>query len=114
MQRRKHTRYQIWFPVRVNTGDLKSAMSVNHNIGAGGMLIALSAQLEVGQKVEVSFRIPLAGEHDRKLEGRIRRVEKNLADPDGVWPFRIAVVFDEVAEDLVPWLEQAATRINEL
>jgi hypothetical protein len=114
MQRRKHLRYQIWFPVKVDMGDLKGAMAVNHNIGAGGMLIALSARFEVGQKVAVSFRVPLAGEQERQIEGHIIRVEKNVADPDGVWPFRIAVVFDDVAEELVPWLEQAAARISEL
>ncbi|MBN1655445.1 MAG: PilZ domain-containing protein [Deltaproteobacteria bacterium] len=114
MQRRKYARYQIWFPVQVKSGELSGAMAVNHNIGAGGMLIALSAKLEVGEKVAVAFRVPPQSDKEHKIEGLIARVEKNLEDPDGIWPFRIAVVFDEIATDLVPLLEQAVSRISEM
>jgi len=114
MQRRKHARYHIWFPVQVDAADLNGAMAVNHNIGAGGMLIALTAELKVGQRVAVTFRVPPSGEQEQRFEGRIARVEKNPEDPEGAWPFRIAVVFDDVANELVPLLERAVSRISEL
>ncbi len=114
MQRRKHARYHIWFPVQVDAEDLSGAMAVNHNIGAGGMLIALTAELNVDQRVVVTFRVPPQGEREQRIEGRITRVEKNPEDPEGTWPFRIAVVFDNVATDLVPLLERAVSRISEL
>lgn len=113
MQRRKHARYTIWFPVQVDTAELEEALAVNHNIGAGGMLIALSAELKADQKVKVTFRIPPHDSQERIVEGMIIRVEKNLDDPDGMWPFRIAVAFDEIAQDLVPLLEKAAIHMND-
>jgi hypothetical protein len=89
-------------------------MAVNHNIGAGGMLIALTAELKVNQKVAVTFRMPPQGEQEQRIEGCITRVEKNTEDPEGTWPFRIAVAFDNVATDLIPLLERAVSRISEL
>ena len=102
MQRREHGRYSIWFPVQVDSGGLQNAMALNHNIGAGGMLVALSAELKVGEDVKVTFRLPPGGKPEQKFQGRILRVEKNLEDPDSMWPYRIAVVFDEVEPELVP------------
>jgi c-di-GMP-binding flagellar brake protein YcgR len=114
VQRRRHARYHIWFPVRVDAGELEGAMAVNHNIGAGGMLIALSAELKAGSEVKVTFRLPPDGKEERHISGRIVRIEKNDADPDGVWPFRMAVAFDQIASDLVPLLEKAVHRISEI
>jgi hypothetical protein len=114
VQRRRHDRYHIWFPVQVDAGELQGAMAINHNIGAGGMLIALSAELKTGKEVTVSFRLPPDGKEERRFTGQIIRIEKNAADPDGVWPFRIAVAFDQIAPDLVPLLEKAVNRISEI
>jgi hypothetical protein len=89
-------------------------MAVNHNIGAGGMLIALSAELKPGTEVSVTFRLPPDGKEERRLTGQIVRIEKNEADPDGVWPYRMAVAFDQIATDLIPLLEKAVTTIKEI
>ena len=114
MQRRRHARYQIWFPVQVYAGELTGAMAVNHNIGAGGMLIAVSAELKVESRVKVTFRLPPDGREERSMNGQILRIEKNLEDPEGVWPYRIAVAFDEIDPTLEPLLENAVNRISSL
>jgi hypothetical protein len=114
MQRREHARYNIWFPVQVDSEELNDAMAVNHNIGAGGMLIALSAELKTGEDVTVTFRLPPEGDQERRLRGTILRIEKNPEDPDGVWPYRMAVAFDSVSQDLVPLLEKAASALHEM
>ncbi len=89
-------------------------MAVNHNIGAGGMLIAVSSELKLGQEATVTFRVPPDGVEERRMRGRVVRLEKNRADPDGVWPYRVAVAFEEIAEDLVPLLEKAAIHMHEM
>jgi hypothetical protein len=114
VEQRQHARYQIWFPVQVDGGDLENAMAINHNIGAGGMLIALSAELKTGTEVAVTFRLPPDGDVERRLQGQIVRIERNNDDPDGVWPYRMAIAFDQVAGDLVPFLEKAVGRISEI
>ena len=91
--------------------ELKSAhvngMAVNHNVSAGGMLIALSAKLAADEPITVTFRMPPDLQQEYTVPGRILRIEKNRGDPDGLWPYRVAVAFDEVSPELVPHLEQA-------
>jgi hypothetical protein len=108
VQRREYERYRLWFPVQVAAGD-PPKLAMNHNIGAGGMLMALSAELTVGEPVKVTFRLP-SGDAEHSLQGRILRIEPNSEDPEGGWPHRVAVVFDEVAPELVPYLIDAVAR----
>ena len=110
MQRREHARYRLWFPVQVEAGgEIKLAM--NQNIGVGGMLVALAADLKVDDVVALTFRLP-NGESDRSVSGRVVRIEPNTEDPEGAWPFKVGIAFDEVAPDLIPFLEDAMARFG--
>jgi hypothetical protein len=110
VQRREHGRYRIWFPLELK-GDQVDGMAVNHNISAAGMLIAVSTRLQVGAPVTVRFRMPTAAAVEHELNGTIVRIEDNSADPEGMWPYRIAVAFDHVEDALVPFLEKAAREL---
>lgn len=112
MQRRQHGRYRVWFPVQLSSGAI-DGMAVNQNMSAGGMLIALSARLEVDAEVVVRFHVPPEG-LEQVVEGRITRIEQNADDPDGIWPYRVAVAFDSVDEALVPYLERAVEHLGSL
>ena len=87
-------------------------MAINHNVGAGGMLLALSAELAEGKPVKVTFRLPPDGAQEQTIQGTILRLEKNPEDPDGVWPYRVAIGFDEISESLVPLLEKAVMSVQ--
>jgi hypothetical protein len=89
-------------------------MALNHNISAGGMLIAVSSKFEPDATVRVTFRMPPDDGDEHVIEGRVLRIEENRDDPEGIWPYRVAVVFDTVDEDLVPFLERAAQHLEEL
>lgn len=110
VQRREHARYRLWFPVQIEAGG-QVKVAINHNIGAGGMLIALCAELKVGEPVSVTLRVPPAGE-ERVLRGRIVRIDPNTEDPDGEWPFKVGIAFDQVSQELIPFLEDAVTRFG--
>lgn len=84
-------------------------MAMNHNIGAGGMLMVLGADLSVGQTVRVTFRIP-PGEVERQLQGTVLRIEPNEEDPQGSWPMRVAVAFDDVEPELAKLMAEAVAR----
>ena len=86
-------------------------MAMNHNIGAGGMLMVLGADLSVGQSVRVTFRIP-PGDVERQLQGTVLRIEPNEEDPEGSWPMRVAVAFDDVEPELAPLLAEAVARFS--
>lgn len=84
---------------------------MNHNIGAGGMLMVLGTELTVGEPVRITFRLP-PGDVERHLQGTVLRIEPNLEDPEGSWPMRVAVQFEEVDAALAPLLETAAARFS--
>ena len=106
MQRREHSRYELWFPVELKSAHVQG-MAINQNVSAGGMLIALSAKLAPDEPITVTFRMPPDLQQEYAVPGRILRIETNRRDPDGLWPYRVAVVFDDVSPELVPYLEQA-------
>jgi hypothetical protein len=110
VERRRLTRYQVWFPVQLATDEL-GAIAMTHNVAAGGMLLASSAELKAGERVKVTFVVPADGTQ-REFEGRVVRAEKNPEDPEGMWPNRIAIAFDQVSEELEPLLKAAAERIS--
>jgi hypothetical protein len=110
VQRRDHLRHQLWFPVQIDAG-ARPALAMTHNIGAGGMLIAMTQEMEADEPVVVTFRLPPTG-REYSLRGHILRIEANPEDPEGAWPHRIAVAFDEVAPELLPYLEAAVQRFS--
>lgn len=107
-QRREHTRHRLWFPVQLEAGG-QARMAMAHNIGPGGMLMVLGTSLTVGEPVRVTFRIP-PGDVERVLQGTVSRIEPNVEDPEGSWPMRVAVVFENVDPELAPILEAAAAK----
>jgi phosphoenolpyruvate carboxylase len=86
-------------------------MAMTHNIGAGGMLMVLGTNLSVGETVRVTFRVPPSDE-ERVLQGTVSRIEPNAEDPQGAWPMRAAVVFENVEPELAPVLEAAAAKFG--
>ncbi|HEX2676972.1 MAG TPA: PilZ domain-containing protein [Polyangiales bacterium] len=110
MQRREHARYKLWLPVQMSAGG-EAKLAVVHNMGAGGMLIALCAEVKVGEPVSVRFQLP-TGDSQRELQAHIVHVERNAEDPDGEWPFKVGIAFDEVSSDLIPALELAVSRFG--
>lgn len=86
-------------------------MAMTHNIGAGGMLMVLGSDLTVGERVRVTVRIP-PSDSERQLQGTVLRIEPNAEDPEGAWPMRVAVAFEDIDPDLAAILEQAAARFS--
>lgn len=59
-----------------------------------------SGELRVGDEIEVHVRIPPDAEDEHTLKARIIRSETNVEDPEGFWPFRIGVQFEEASPEL--------------
>lgn len=110
MQRRKHERYNLWFPVQISTDEF-GALAINHNVGGGGMLVASAAALRVGQRVKVTFSLPGNGE-ERIAKASIVRIEPNTEDPEGAWPNRIALEFSEPDGELEQLVQAATDRVS--
>jgi hypothetical protein len=78
-------------------------MAVSHNASGRGMLLVTAQKLDVGSPVAIVVQFPPESETEKRIEGRVVRVEPNTDDPDSLWPHRLAVEFDYA----VPELEQA-------
>jgi PilZ domain len=109
-QRREYSRYRLWFPVKLEAGG-EAAMAMNHNIGAGGMMMVLGKDLAVGEAVTVTFQLP-PGDVEIQVKGSVLRIEPNSEDPEGAWPLRVAVAFEDVDPELVPLLEEASAKFG--
>ena len=86
-------------------------MAMNHNIGAGGMLMVLGSDLSVGEPVTVTFRLP-PGDVEHQLQGTVLRIEPNDEDPEGSWPMRVAVQFENIDQALAPLIREASEKFG--
>jgi hypothetical protein len=110
LERRSDARYALWLPVRVDA--LEEGVAVSHNISTRGLLLVTASTVAIGAPISVTFRIPADAPHERTVIGHVIRVERNEADPLGLWPHRMAIQFDEPVPELEPMLEEAESPVS--
>lgn len=99
MERRASERHRVWLPVRVDA--LAGGVAVTHDASQHGLLVVAASTLDIGAEVTVAVQPPDGGEQ-LTVVGRVVRVEENEADPNGLWPHRIAIAFDSARPELEP------------
>lgn len=89
----------MWLPVQLGgdtlEGSLAVGLGVSKDASEGGMFISSSEPLDVGAEVLLSFTV-LDGEGGSRTHttpATIVRVAPNADDPEGLWPWRVAVRF---------------------
>ena len=92
-EKRSYGRYSLWFPVTIDLAS-RRVWAVCKDVSASGILISSSGELEVGDVVTVSFRVA-PDAPDKRLSGRIVRVEPPDDNPRAVWTHRMAIEFLE-------------------
>jgi hypothetical protein len=90
-EKRSFERYVLWFPVTLDTKSQR-VWAVCKDVSAGGILISGSDELSVGDEVTLSFRVSPETE-DRRIAGRIVRVDPPDSRPRSMWPHRMAIEF---------------------
>ncbi len=70
--------------------------------------MATARELDVGSAITLRFKVTLKDEEEHVVEGTIVRFEKNVEDPDSLWPFMVAVEFGKQTPTLEPLIEEAA------
>ena len=111
-ERRTGQRFEVWFPVQVEPAESKGGaprITVSRDVSARGILLSAASELTPGAKVVVTFRILPDEKNERRVEGRVVRVDPNQEDPHGLWPVRLAVEFDERLPELERQLKYAET-----
>lgn len=105
-ERREHDRYRLWLPARIEGKGTTPHLAVGHDMSQGGSLLVTDTKLEVGTSIKVHVRIPPDAEDERILNAKVLRCTKNPADPDSLWPYQIAVAFEEVDPELEELLRE--------
>jgi hypothetical protein len=98
--RRIHSRYKLWIPARLEGESGPVRLAVGHDISQGGALLVTSGQPAPGDRVQLFVRIPPNAEDELEICATVLRVEPNSEDPNGIWPFQIALEFDRPQPDL--------------
>jgi hypothetical protein len=94
-ERREHDRYRLWLPARIEgvAGDIR--LAVGHDMSQKGCLLVTNRRIEVGTDITLTVRLPPDAEEEITLTAQILRCDENEADPEGLWPFQVAVEFAE-------------------
>ncbi len=109
MERRRADRVSEWLPVQLDAG--KAGLAVTHNVSETGALLVTAQVLEVGQLVTIKASLPASGdalERDIALEARVVRFSANTEDPEGLWPYSVAVQFEKPHPELEAALRELA------
>ncbi len=88
-------------------------LAVSRNISRVGLLMATATKLELGAPVTLKFRMAPVGPTEHVVPGTIVRFQSNDEDPDGLWPFMVAVEFDEPDPLLEGILEEVGAEVDE-
>jgi hypothetical protein len=86
-------------------------IGVSYDVSAAGVRVSCSHALEVGADVTVSIEVPGASPVVREVRGRVIRIGPNEDDPEGLWPHRVAVEFDERIEGLEALLDASPASV---
>lgn len=115
MNRRIHERHRLWFPVWIHAeGDEPTLVGVSHDASVAGIRVATGGAPQIGARVVVTFRYPPEDGPERSVTGTVVRIEENTDDPDGLWPHRVAMEFDEPMNELAELLGAAHARFAEV
>jgi hypothetical protein len=106
--KRSYSRYALWFPVTVD-GASQQMWAVCKDVSAGGILISGSTQLAIGDVVTLRFQLAPDAE-ERRMTGRIVRIERPDPDPRTVWSYRMAIEFIEPDATLQAVFARASSR----
>ena len=92
MERRLLPRYSVDWPVKLtgrgNIGIRYFGEGVLENIGAKGACLFTNKSLQVGERLDISIKLPIRQENWLVYSGEVIRIE-------GVWPqVRVAIKFD--------------------
>ena len=104
-ERRSSHRYKLWLPARIENGK-DTQLAVGHDISEGGALLVTNHQPEVGSELNLSLTLPPKNRVAATVRATVLRCSRNSSDPDGLWPFQIAVQFHDLEPMVLEKLQE--------
>jgi hypothetical protein len=91
-ERRNNQRIPAYFAVELNSAQKRGRCGVTRNASDTGLLIVTPSRFAASDRLELAVH---TGGAQRRLAGRIVRVDENGAKSHETWRFRLAVQLDE-------------------
>jgi len=114
-ERRRFNRFRLWMPATIGEGAAQ-VDAVGHDVSRQGALLVTTVAFEAGANVMVGLSIPPAVDERVVLAARVLRCADNHEDPNGLWPFEVAVEFTddhpEVEKQLRDLLKKLHVRMS--
>lgn len=104
-ERRLHERYRAWLPAQIGGESVEMQLAIGHDMSQGGALLVTRTELAVGDEIVLEVQVPPGEGQVHQITGKVLRSAPNEADPEGLWPFQIAVAFDKAMPELEEALE---------
>ncbi len=104
-EQQRAPRFEVLFPMRLESKEGGPGFAVSRNISASGSLIATASELKEGAPVTLRLQFH-RDDKERWVEGTIVRVLPNADDPYGMWPYLVGIHFATELPEIEPLLKQ--------
>ena len=101
VDRRGESRHVAWFPIRLDADELGEGLAIAKDVSSTGIGIASAFKYAIGAPVTLTLHVDPKGGEPREVAGTIVRLMPNELDPDGLWPHKIGIEFDDPDPELV-------------
>lgn len=111
-EKRGYQRFAVWFPVTIRVPDEPGAevWAICRDASAGGVLVSATAEIDVGAKVELRFRLDPHETAEHVTRAQVVRHEQTRDELVLVFPYRMAFEFASPHTELLEALRAKGAR----
>lgn len=109
-ERRTATRHSAYFPAQIDTGTGKKRTAVIKDLSISGCLLLTRAKVNPGDEITLSLYLTGDPEQARDVKGSVVRDMRRDQEVSDVWPFSVAIRFDEPFTDIEPDVKALAEK----
>lgn len=115
--RRIALRHQAFFPAEVDVGTGGKRTAMVRDLSVTGVLMLTVARVNIGDDIILHLYLTGDPNKPREVKGRVVRDERRSVEVSDMWPYAVAVQFDEPfpeneLEDVRMLAEKQAQRIG--
>ncbi|WP_170319307.1 PilZ domain-containing protein [Polyangium spumosum] len=108
--RRTALRHSAVFPAHVDTGNGNKRTAVIRDLSVSGALLLTRARVKIGDEVTLSLYLTGDPNQAQEVKGRVVRDERRSVEVSDIWPYAVAIRFNEPFEAIEPDVKALAEK----